>query len=226
METHQTIDDILTRSLINGRRETTAANQAFVEYARLGPKRSFQALLDKFETQAKAVERGDSDELPPSTRLATISSWSKDFNWQERVKIYDRLIVEERVKADEAHRLEERKHRRDILEKMRKHVENLMSKVDENVTDLKQFRTMIFAAEKYMIQSRQEMNDLPGQNFDITSGGQRLQVNFVTEQIEQSVVDARLKALGLGHLVDEQTDYTDYDSDYSPDTSKLEMVTE
>jgi len=224
MEIPQTIDDILARTVINDRRETTASNSAFVEYCRMGTKRSLRALQERFEEQADAVTNGDGDKLPPTTKLKTIGEWSKDFNWVKRAEDYDQVIREERLKADEADRLEERQNRRAILKDMHKHVQDLMGSLDPS--DIKQFRLMIAAVDSYMSQSRSEWNDLPGQNFDITTGGQPLKVNFVTEPISQSAVDERLKLLGLGHLVDEQTDYTDYDSDNGQDTSRLEIVTE
>lgn len=66
-------------------RETPRAAAAFEEYCAFGPSRSLRKLADK-----------------TGTKLAQLGEWSREHQWQERVKAYDAERIEERRRKQEA----------------------------------------------------------------------------------------------------------------------------
>lgn len=79
--------------------ETAAAHTALNDYYNMGSGRSLRGLSQKYR---ELTESDQGTKLPPTRRMATISSWSTTFQWQERVDQADRLQrrEEERLKAE------------------------------------------------------------------------------------------------------------------------------
>lgn len=73
-------------------RETPKAAAAFEEYAAMGPSRSLRKLAEKLHQS--------SPEASPT--IETIKVWSREHNWQERVKPYDAERIEEKRRKQEA----------------------------------------------------------------------------------------------------------------------------
>ena len=63
-------------------KETPNAQQAFEDYYGLGPQRS----LGKLHAQYVEREQSGDEAGVPTTRLNTLSDWSSQHNWQERVR--------------------------------------------------------------------------------------------------------------------------------------------
>ncbi|MGH2354095.1 MAG: hypothetical protein ACRDJN_21015 [Chloroflexota bacterium] len=57
-------------------RETARARQAWADYLALGPGRSLEGLLDRYQSAPKA---------PPTRRLKTLKAWSRAYGWQARL---------------------------------------------------------------------------------------------------------------------------------------------
>jgi len=74
--------------------ESLRANEALRDYAFMGPGRSLRKLLDKYRVQSECGSSAENEpsqlaaaepsSKPPTTRLATLFSWSRRFIWQER----------------------------------------------------------------------------------------------------------------------------------------------
>jgi len=208
-----TIDDIFTRVRVNGSLESNACNKALQDYCEMGAARSLTKLHQQYEEQAAAVERGDpTTELPPTTNLKTLQRWSANYKFVSRSTNYDRLIAEERVAMDAQLRIEEREKRRAVLDNLRLKVEAMMDAKDL-MTDVKKFRAMMDSAKIYMQASMAEFNDMPQSRVDVTTKDQPISVNFITEPIAQSVVNARLEMLGLAEFAEETSEH-DIDGDF------------
>lgn len=66
-------------------RETPKARQAWADYVALGPDRSLEKLLRRYQT----------DPSPPTTRLSSLKQWSVQFGWQQRLQdIADAEVAE------------------------------------------------------------------------------------------------------------------------------------
>lgn len=75
--------------------ESSKAIQACNDYLRMGPGRSLQKLCQTY------AESGP--EKPPTRHIATLKEWSRYYEWQGRVALYDTAIQEQKKAfADEA----------------------------------------------------------------------------------------------------------------------------
>jgi hypothetical protein len=72
-----------------GHHESTAAHQALLDFLRLGPGRSFPALLKRYQLQKTA----------PTHSLGTLHNWSVLYAWSLRASAYDEL-EDERLQAE------------------------------------------------------------------------------------------------------------------------------
>lgn len=109
--------------------ETTKANQALFDYAQMGVARSLKKLVDKYQKQDKewreykqnpqSLKKGDPIPQPvPAKGWTTISNWSGEFLWQERVKKYDELERERQGLEFQSERLKWKKQRIDLAKAM------------------------------------------------------------------------------------------------------------
>lgn len=73
----------------NGRPENPRAHAALLDYLRLGPGRTLQALLGTYRLQTS----------PPTSFHGTLRKWSSDYAWPARAARYDRL-ENERLQAE------------------------------------------------------------------------------------------------------------------------------
>jgi hypothetical protein len=80
-------------------RESARARQAWADYLALGPARSLEALLNRYQTVPSA----------PTRRITTLKQWSADFGWQARLQ----ALADQAAAAAEER---ERAYRRSILE--------------------------------------------------------------------------------------------------------------
>lgn len=83
--------------------ETAKANLALRDYAMMGPGRSLDKLLDRY--QSAAEER-------PTMRRATLVAWSTRYAWQARVEALDAAFREQMAKVEVTERL--KSHRRRV----------------------------------------------------------------------------------------------------------------
>lgn len=81
-------------------RETARAKQAWADYLSLGPGRSLETLLDRYQSATDS---------PPTRRLKTLKDWSRTFGWQARLK-----TIADQVAREAAER--EAEYRREIME--------------------------------------------------------------------------------------------------------------
>lgn len=70
--------------------ESARAHAARVEYILAGPGRSFDKLLERFQTATKP---------PPTKRRDTLVDWSTQYDWQAHARRYDDLILDMRTQA-------------------------------------------------------------------------------------------------------------------------------
>jgi len=81
-------------------KETARARQAWADYLALGPDRSLEKLLQRYQSGTKAA---------PATSLTRLKLWSRTFGWQQRLQV----IADEVARAAEE---KEREYRRLIME--------------------------------------------------------------------------------------------------------------
>lgn len=77
--------------------ETVKAYTAFLDYVNMGGGRSLRKLQAEYRRQTVA--------RPPSTRLETLTEWSKTHKWQDRLKAYA-TEVQQRQLATQKQRLD------------------------------------------------------------------------------------------------------------------------
>lgn len=88
--------------------ESARAYAARVEYVTMGAGRSFERLLDRYQSAPKAR---------PTQRLATLKEWSTRYNWQSSVREYDDQIAFLTVQeAADQYRQDLEKHREKAME--------------------------------------------------------------------------------------------------------------
>ncbi|PSN79604.1 hypothetical protein C8B47_10730 [filamentous cyanobacterium CCP4] len=75
-----------------------------------------------------------------------------------------------------------------------------------NEDGIKAFEALTRAMKTYSDISMKHYNDLPTERKDLTSEGKSIEVNFITEPVDEALVNARLQAMGLSDYVDEQTE--------------------
>jgi len=61
--------------------ESERANMALIDYVVMGPARTLAKLMAEYRAQAATGRQ------PPTTRIATIKSWSSKYRWQARLAI-------------------------------------------------------------------------------------------------------------------------------------------
>ncbi len=149
--------------------ETAKAYQAYLDYRDMGISRSLKKLLDTYLTHTSPAQC-------PTTRLGTLEKWSALYKWQERIADYESHLAEERELAAESARIAERETRQRLLAAMRSKIEGQMKLA--NLNDEKSLRTIVYAWNLYLDQSRKEHNDLPTTRTDVTSAGKAVHVAF------------------------------------------------
>jgi hypothetical protein len=88
----RTSDEAFARQL----GESPLANAALVDYAAMGEgERSLRKLCDRYK------DRKDAGASPPTVRLETLEEWSKKYQWQRRVAVYDQEERAKRLKAQQ-----------------------------------------------------------------------------------------------------------------------------
>jgi hypothetical protein len=171
--------DVDTLAMIES--ETSQAYKAFVDYARMGPLRSFSKLITVYKTRSEDA---------PSTSLTTIKAWSANHNWIERCKIYDHeteLELESSV----------RQRRLNLLDKFGALIEQAIEGVELDNVSLSQISG---ALKTYLDSSMGILNDMPVQHMEILTTGN-------AEDVKETETDAlrqrALELLGRLSLVDE-----------------------
>lgn len=71
--------------------EPGRAHAAYIDFAQLGAKRTVTEL---YEVYLERKEKGRPD-LVPTSSMDTLYSWRGKYNWNDRVRAYDRLVYEE-----------------------------------------------------------------------------------------------------------------------------------
>lgn len=77
-------------------RETPTAYRAFMDYCRMGTRRSLRALRERYIEQEVSDE---SAQKPPTIYTSTLFNWSLRHHWQKRVRLWD--AHQEHLKAEE-----------------------------------------------------------------------------------------------------------------------------
>lgn len=75
--------------------ETPTAFRAFMDYCRMGTKRSLRTLAERYTQQHHS---DPSAQKPPTLFVNTLFYWSLQHGWQERVTVWD--VQQERIKAE------------------------------------------------------------------------------------------------------------------------------
>ncbi len=97
----QRIVDEAWASLAKRPGESVKAHAAFLDYVRMGPRRSLRQLQAQYVKQAASVEQADSGarmELPPTVKINSLFTWSVRYEWQARIADYQK----ERDRQDQA----------------------------------------------------------------------------------------------------------------------------
>lgn len=195
--------------------ESARAYQAYLDYREMGIARSLRKLsemynnIDQYIEFCKHHSRDTAHTSPtdcPTQRLGTLENWSSQWGWQERIEEWQEHLRQEKEKADEQARLNERENRKILLEKMRKRIAGQMQFANlHDEQGIKAMNALTTAFKAYMDLSMKTYNDMPTERKDITSDDKPIAVNFITEVVPEDAVNDRLKALGLDNLVDEHT---------------------
>lgn len=77
-------------------RETPRAKRAWADYLAMGPDRSLEALLKRYQNESK----------PLTTRLASLKKWSAQFGWQSRLQAIADAAAREAEEREAAYRRE------------------------------------------------------------------------------------------------------------------------
>jgi len=81
-------------------RETPTAYRAFMDYCRMGTRRSLRALLEQYTQQAPNKHP---TEKPPTVHWWTLCDWSKRHEWQRRVGYWD--ANQERLRTEQSNQV-------------------------------------------------------------------------------------------------------------------------
>lgn len=84
-------------------KESVKANAAFRDYAMMGTGRSLRGLYGRYIKRAANDAQAD---LPPTTKLKTIETWSIRFSWVARVAQFDEIEKERRIETWRLRRLQ------------------------------------------------------------------------------------------------------------------------
>jgi len=82
-------------------RETPTAFRAFMDYCRMGTKRSLRALVERY-TESDLIQQQASNlqaEKPPTIYVNTLFGWSLRHHWQKRVRYWD--THQERLRTEQ-----------------------------------------------------------------------------------------------------------------------------
>ena len=95
-----------TNPLAQARGESKVANQALRDYAHMGAGRSLRKLHELYIKRASSNPLADS--MAPTTRIATLNTWSFRFDWPARADRFDALAALDAEAAWRKRREEER----------------------------------------------------------------------------------------------------------------------
>ncbi len=146
------------------------------------PKPAYQAYLDYrdsagsiaalHELYVRRKKDGEASANIPTVRKRTLEDWSSKWQWQNRLKEWQKYENEQRLAVAEAGRIAERERRQKLLDRWHDKIDKQMLHADlSNEEGIKAYRALTDAMNKYFEQSRKEHNDLPIERRDITSGG-------------------------------------------------------
>ncbi|HNT73752.1 MAG TPA: hypothetical protein PKH77_01895 [Anaerolineae bacterium] len=128
--------------------ETSQAYQAFCDYARLGPLRSFSKLLTFYKSRS---------EESPSNALSTIKYWSATFDWVNRCKAYDQEREQELESSVRERRLS-------LLDKFGSLLEEAINQVNLDSVSLSQISGSL---KVYLDASMSLLDDMPVSRLEI-----------------------------------------------------------
>jgi hypothetical protein len=75
--------------------ETSSAYAAFLDYLYMTPARSVRGLHERYVARAKEGAK------PPTTRLATLWTWSRTYQWTARVEAYEAIERAKRMEQEQ-----------------------------------------------------------------------------------------------------------------------------
>lgn len=193
------MSDTLPANQTRQKGETSKAYTAYIAYRDMGVTRSLRKLHNSYIAPT-------APQHCPTKNLTTIENWSSRYGWQDRIKSYEQYLYDQRETLMEKDRYAERQKRTAMLEKFREKIDKQMFMANLQEDGIKAFEAMTRAIKTYAELSMKHYNDLPTERKDLTTDNKPFAVNFITEPVSQSEVDARLAALNLSSFVDEQTD--------------------
>lgn len=80
-----TADDAFQRQF----KESSAANQALIDYAQMGKERSLRKLAARYLQQRDQQQQAGEPANVPTVRVETLEDWSRKYHWQDRVAVFD-----------------------------------------------------------------------------------------------------------------------------------------
>jgi len=163
--------------------ESTKANQALHDYARMGLARSLRDLHTQYIQRASNAR--------PTAKWWTLETWSRRYEWQARVARYEQLLQEQELAAFAADRLEWRKKRLDITKAHFGKIARAMQEFDAAGVTLSQLTSAIKTVNEEL---RKEFGD-EVQRVELTGrDGGAVQVQR-TEIDYDSMTDTQLEAI-------------------------------
>lgn len=147
-------------------KETDRAWAAFQVYRDLLPaERSYDAAYRKSYTK------------PPHRRAPKwYRMWAKQHDWKVRTETWDRHLDDIERAAIEQERMEWRDHRRKLLRGFLTNVATAMKKFDPTNVSIGQLTQ---AVQMVVQEMRAEMDDLPTERRDVTSGGEPITITTI-----------------------------------------------
>jgi hypothetical protein len=101
LEREQALDPSAWEALAPRARESKAAHAAFLDYVRMGPRRSIRQLHAQYVKQTSSTPQADS---VPTSSLKTLFTWSARHGWQDRLTAYQEERDRREQEAWEARR--------------------------------------------------------------------------------------------------------------------------
>jgi hypothetical protein len=101
LEREQALDPSAWEALAPRARESKVAYAAFLDYVRMGPRRSIRQLHARYVQQLSSNPLAES---PPTTKLNTLFTWSTRHGWQDRLMAYQEERDRREQEAWEARR--------------------------------------------------------------------------------------------------------------------------
>lgn len=140
--------------------EKSLCNQALIDYAMMGARRSLQKLANEYKDRPVSGPN-----MPPTKRIQTLKKWSSRYGWQRRVIAYDAMLRSQEIAQYEQARRDWKQRRIDSLDDAFKVVNTAVKRADTKDQGINQ---ALRAYSLIMQEIRIEYDDLPAKQVELS----------------------------------------------------------